>query len=125
MTGEPKLDRHRILVVEDEYFLATDIVRALQGAGAEVVGPAPTEEAARAELGDARPDAVVVDINLGAGPSFKLAEDLKDQGIPFVFVTGYGREAIPDRFDDIERIEKPIALRRVVAAIARLLQAAA
>jgi PAS domain S-box-containing protein len=121
MTGEQSLSRRRILVVEDEYFLATDIARALQGAGAEVLGPSPTEEAARAALGLGRPDAVVVDINLGQGPSFKLAEDLKEEGIPFLFVTGYDRGAIPEEFDDVERLEKPVQLRRVIGAIAKLL----
>jgi hypothetical protein len=35
-----------ILVVEDEYFLADDIARALTGAGASVLGPVPTAEEA-------------------------------------------------------------------------------
>jgi hypothetical protein len=75
---------------------------------------------ARAELVEQRPDAVVLDINLGHGPTFKLAEVLKDQGIPFVFVTGYGHDVIPGEFDDIERLEKPAHLRRIVSAIAKL-----
>jgi hypothetical protein len=56
----------------------------------------------------------LVDISLGLGPSFKLAETLKDQGIPFVFVTGYDQTVIPEEFNDIERLEKPIQLWRIV-----------
>ena len=37
----PNLTGRRILVVEDEYFIADDIARALTSLGAEVVGPAP------------------------------------------------------------------------------------
>lgn len=120
MTGEPDLTGRRILVVEDDYYLATDAARALRGAGAEVIGPCATEEDARADLAEQRPDAVVVDINLGSGPSFKLAEALKDGGIPFVFTTGYDAEAIPTEFEGVERLEKPLQLRQIVGAVARL-----
>ncbi len=120
MTGEPDLTGRRILVVEDDYYLATDTSRALRGAGAEVVGPCATEDDAWAELNDRRPDAVVVDINLGQGPSFKLAETLTDRGIPFVFTTGYDAEVIPAKFEGIERLQKPIQLRQIVGAIAKL-----
>ena len=120
MTGEPNLDGRRILVVEDDYYLATDTARALRGAGAEVIGLCATEADARAELEEQRPDAAVVDINLGLGPSFKLAERLKDRGIPFVFTTGYDAEVIPAEFEQVERLEKPLQLRQIIDAVARL-----
>ena len=120
MTGEPDLTGRRVLVVEDDFYLATDAARALRGAGAEIMGPCATEEDARAELEGRRPDAVVVDINLGPGPSFKLAETLRDRGIPFVFTTGYDAEVIPMEFAGVERLEKPFQLRQIVGAVARL-----
>lgn len=67
MTGEADLSGHRILVVEDDYYLATDTARALQGAGAEVIGPCPSEEAARDALEEGAPAAALVDINLARG----------------------------------------------------------
>ena len=120
MTGEADLHGHSVLVIEDDFYLASDAARALRGAGAEVLGPCPTEEAARAALEVQRPSAAVVDINLGRGPSFKLAEALKDRGIPFVFTTGYDAEVIPAEFGAIERLQKPVQLRRIVAAVATL-----
>jgi CheY-like chemotaxis protein len=119
MRGEADLSGHRILVVEDDYYLATDTTRALRGAGAEVAGPCPTEQAARDELRDARPTAAVVDINLGGGPSFGLARTLHEEGIPFVFLTGYDEEAIPAEFAGVPRLQKPIELRRIVTAVAQ------
>ncbi|MGX7703690.1 PAS domain S-box protein [Methylobacterium sp. Gmos1] len=124
MTVGPDLTGRRVLVVEDDFYLATDAARALEGAGAEVAGPCATEEDARAELDGQRPDAVVVDINLGSGPSFRLAETLKDRGIPFVFTTGYDAEVIPAEFVGVERLEKPFQLRQIVGAVARLTAAA-
>ena len=124
MTGEPDLTGRRVLVVEDDYYLATDAARALRGAGAEVLGPCATEEDARAELAVGRPDAAVVDINLGSGPSFKLAQTLMDLSIPFVFTTGYDAEVIPADFEGVERLQKPLQLRQIVGAVAKLMTVA-
>lgn len=123
MTGAPDLHGYHILIVEDEYYIATDTARALQGAGATVIGPCGNEMAAQAELAMQTPDAVVLDINLGHGASFKLAEHLQENGIPFVFVTGYDADIIPPDFAGVERLVKPLQLRQVVGAISRLLQA--
>lgn len=123
MTGEASLHGRSVLVVEDDFYLATDAARALRGAGAEVLGPCSTEAEAREELAARRPDAVLLDINLGLGPDFKLAETLKDAGIPFAFVTGYDQEIIPVEFDEVERLEKPVQLRQLVSTVAKLLKA--
>ncbi len=49
-----------------------------------------------------------------------MARLLKARGIPFVFLTGYDPDVIPDELADIERLQKPIQLRNVVEAVARL-----
>ena len=123
MTGEVDLSGHRILVVEDDYYLATDTARALQGVGAEVIGPCPTEAAAREALKNDAPAAALVDINLGTGPSFTLATLLRERGVPFVFITGYDEGVIPPDFADVERLQKPVELRRVVHFLAATLRA--
>ena len=45
---EASLEGRRVLVVEDEFFLADDLVRALKRHGAEVVGPVPSLDRALA-----------------------------------------------------------------------------
>jgi len=120
MAESPDLRGHRVLVVEDEYYIASDTARALRSAGAEVMGPCPSEADARNEIEVQRPDAAIVDINLGNGPSFRLAESLKNDGIPFVFVTGYDSEEIPEQFRNIRRLQKPVPLPSVVEAISKL-----
>jgi len=120
MTGERDLSGRSVLVVEDDYYLATDAARALRGAGAEVLGPCSREDEARRMLRERRPDAVLLDINLGPGPAFELAETLKDEKIPFVFVTGYDQAVIPPEFDGVERLEKPVHLRHIASAVAKL-----
>jgi len=107
MSGEADLSGCRVLVVEDDFYLATDAARALSVAGAEVLGPCATEADAREELAQARPDAVLLDINLGSGPTFELAEKLKDENIPFVFVTGYDQDVIPSEFAEVQGLRSP------------------
>ena len=121
MTGEADLRGHRVLVVEDDFYLANDTARALQGVGAEVLGPCSTEEAARDELEEAHPTGAVVDINLGRGPSFALARTLRQQGVAFVFITGYDEAVIPPEFEGVARLQKPVELRQVVGSLAKVL----
>ena len=112
------LARRRVLVVEDEYFLADDLSEALASLGAEIVGPVPTREQALALLSaDQRIDAAVLDINLRGEMVFAVAEVLTERGVPFVFATGYDETAIPPDYRDVPRWEKPFA----AAALARVL----
>jgi len=117
MTGQANLNGQRILVVEDDYYLATDTARAIEGAGAQVLGPCATEDAARTEIAEAAPTAAVLDINLRGGRSFDLANDFQRDGVPFVFITGYDQEVIPERFEGVTRLQKPVEFRHVIAAI--------
>ncbi|WP_232631409.1 PAS domain-containing protein [Methylobacterium sp. Leaf118] len=122
--GANDLTGQRILVAEDDFYLACDVARALKGAGAAVLGPCASEAAALQLLAAEAPTGAVVDINLGGVPSFALARALSKDGLPYLFVTGYDAEAIPPDVADVPRLEKPVELRRVVRAIAHLLQAA-
>ena len=99
----------RILVVEDEYFLADELKRAAKRLGAEVVGPAPTHEEALGLL-DQSPsvDLAVLDINLRGETAYTVAEALEARGVPFVFATGYNPNTIPDRFARVPRWTKPV-----------------
>jgi DNA-binding response OmpR family regulator len=105
--AEPPLKGLRVLVVEDQYYLATDICDWLNEAGAQVVGPAPNAHVA-CSLIDAGPiDSAVVDINLGSGPTFTVAQKLAEKHVPFLFATGYDQSVIPAEYRDRPRIEKP------------------
>lgn len=120
--AEQKLEGFRILIVEDEYFLADDLDEALTGAGAEVLGPIPSVEAATAFItGGAAIDAAILDINLHGEMVFPAADALRERGIPFAFATGYDQSALPDRFAQVPRLEKPFKGARVAAVLAPLM----
>lgn len=112
----------QILVVEDEYLLADDLQGSLSQAGAKVVGPAPGVEEATMLMGaTAHIDAAILDINLKGEMVFPVADLLRERGVPFVFATGYDAWAVPARFAEVPRVEKPLKGRNIVAALAPLL----
>lgn len=101
----------RILIVEDDYFIAMDLAEDLANHGATVIGPVRTvEEALAAIRQEPSPHWVVLDINLGGRLSFPVADALCERKIPFVFTTGYDERVIPPRFSDIPRHQKPTSL---------------
>lgn len=111
------LQSRRILVVEDDYLIAGALTESLLEAGATVVGPAASVAEAIAVIDrEARLDAAVLDINLGAEDVFPVAAVLQQRGVPFVFATGYDRWIIPDRYASVRKLDKPIDMR----AVARL-----
>ncbi len=121
MTGARDLTGRTVLVVEDDYYMASDAAAALRGAGAAVLGPCPSAEATQDLLADARPTHAVVDLNLdGGGPRFEIARLLKARGIPFVFLTGYDPDVIPEDLTDIVRLQKPLPFRTLVEAVGQL-----
>ncbi|MBE7246447.1 MAG: response regulator, partial [Actinomycetospora chiangmaiensis] len=65
LTGS--LAGRRILVVEDEYIIAVEVKRWLLAAGCDVLGPVPSVDQALDLVEDRRPDAAVLDVNLGDG----------------------------------------------------------
>ncbi|MFF8799633.1 MULTISPECIES: hypothetical protein [unclassified Methylobacterium] len=66
----------------------------------------------------------MLDINLGAGSALKLAETLRDWGLPFNFTTGYEGEVISAEVDGAARLQRPLAFQQIVAAVSKLLPAA-
>ena len=118
--AERALQGWRVLVVEDEYLIADEIAAALATAGAAVVGPAGSVEAALALIVDGRPiDAAVLDMNLRGESGLPVAERLQDLAVPFVFASGYDRRPVPSRYTDVEWCEKPIKASQLVSAITR------
>jgi CheY-like chemotaxis protein len=98
----------RVLVVEDEFFIADDLLQALQEQGAQVLGPVQTKGQALALLsGSEQIDFAVLDVNLHGETDFCVADALSARGIPFVMATGYTRETLPPRFRHVPYWEKP------------------
>jgi DNA-binding NtrC family response regulator len=62
----------RVLVLEDEYFLAKDLERELTARGAIVVGPFAEISRAKDQVANGGFDVALIDIDLRGEPSFRL-----------------------------------------------------
>jgi DNA-binding NtrC family response regulator len=117
--AEPRAEC-RVLVVEDEWFLADDLQTALGSFGADVIALVGDLHDARDLLARGGFDVGIIDINLRGHDAFCLADDLQRKGIPFVFATGYSAETIPMRFANIARWEKPFDPYRLARSVMEL-----
>lgn len=110
-----------IMVVEDEFFQAKDLSHALEDAGARLVGPFPSLNAAMDALKE-RPkvDAAVLDINLRGRAVYEVADLLAEQGIPFLFATGYDADLVPADHKERPVYTKPFRIESLLTAVAEL-----
>lgn len=108
----------RVLVVEDDFLIAEDLVRALEEAGAVVLGPMATvSEALAAVMSEGALDFAVLNIELRGEVIFPVAHVLRQRTVPFIFVTGYDREVLPPEFVDAAWLEKPLNPAKLMRAL--------
>lgn len=115
-----RLADKRILIVEDEYFIAADLKLALQEEGAEVIGPVGRLDMGLVLIDAERLDVAVLDVNLAGEASYPIAEKLRDADVPCLLVTGYDGWAIPESFRQTPKVAKPFAMPTAVKALVGL-----
>jgi CheY-like chemotaxis protein len=108
----------RVMVVEDEYFIASDINLVLEALGAEVVGPiADVAKAASTILSGEQIDCAVLDIDLKGQAVFPLVPLLREEGIPWIYVSGFSEALVPGEFRASTHLEKPVDDKVLVGSI--------
>lgn len=120
MNEDRPLSGCRILVIEDEYFLAMELMALLEDKGAKVIGPVGNVDQALKQVLHDGFEVAVVDINLQGAESYSCADELKLQSIPFVFASAYHESFIPERFSDVHLWQKPYDHRALIEDITRL-----
>ena len=111
-----------ILVLEDNYIIAKEMSDQLRDLGCADVRTCATAQAAFEILENEPLSLAVLDVNLGPGQTSKpVAIRLVEQGVPFVFVTGYGENAdLPTVLERAPRLTKPISSIEFLAAVSNL-----
>lgn len=109
----------RILVVEDEFIIATMLCDILEDAGAEPIGPVGRVEEGIETIARETIHAAVLDWNLNGESGMHLATALEARGIPFVIATGYGK--VGGDFATRPTISKPYAPSLLLQRLAAVL----
>lgn len=121
--GASALAGKSVLIVEDEPLVALELSTILSDAGLAVAGLAATAEEALAAIAETAADVVLLDGNLQGALVDDVAAALVARDIPFLFVSGYGRDHLPIGLDAVMVIDKPFDPRTLLAALHRLLVA--
>ncbi|MBC9178412.1 response regulator [Pseudoroseomonas ludipueritiae] len=112
------LSGRMILVLEDEYIIASEFSEALRRAGAVVIGPFPRVKEGLAAVRTGTPiDCAVLDVNLGGERVWPLVDALP-LGMPVILTTGYEAGEIPATYAHLPRMEKPVPAGDLIRAVA-------
>ena len=112
------IEGRKILVVEDDYLIASTMTEALTDEGVEVIGPAGSVETAIALVrGAPEIDGALLDVNLRGEMAFAVADLLMDRGVPIVFTTGYDQTTIPQRYAHVTCCEKPTNFNVILVSL--------
>jgi CheY-like chemotaxis protein len=110
-----------ILVVEDEMVVAMMLEGILKDLGYRVIKAARVARAVDLAAREAI-DVAILDVNLAGEPSYKVADELRRRGIPFVFASGYDPRNLRADFSDIAVLRKPYLARDVEQLVAEAIR---
>ncbi|MGK9052027.1 response regulator [Neorhizobium petrolearium] len=108
----------KVLVVEDESFVALMIEDMLEDLGCQIVASLARLKEACDIASTAELDVAVLDINLGGERSFPVAHILQERGVPFMFSTGYGKNGVPAELSDAPVLSKPFSGKELEETLA-------
>jgi len=109
-----------VLIVEDDPIIALDFEDRIRGFGVKSVRTAGSVSRALKLIEERAPAFAVLDVALVREKSFAVAEWLDRLQIPFVFVTGYGRDVeLPVAFAGRLRLPKPCSTEALLAVVRR------
>jgi DNA-binding LytR/AlgR family response regulator len=116
MTGQLDEDRSnrtqplnglRLLVVEDQFFVAMEVTDLISSLGAEVIGPYGLLNQALDAVQRQAVDGGVLDVKLDSEKSYPVMDVLMDSGRPILLVTGGDTEGIPEKYRVLPCLLKP------------------
>jgi DNA-binding NtrC family response regulator len=112
------LDGRRILVIEDDWYIADAMAVLLEKEGAVVIGPVATVAEAAPLVGAGPIDVAVVDLNLQGEMADVLVEMLADNSITAVVVTAYDpNQSVAERA--FATLRKPVAADTLLDTLRR------
>ena len=112
------MDRQRILIVEDDPFIAMDIEAAVLedlGPRTEVIVVDSLREAQA--LAEDAVDCALLDVDVVGGKTFEVALKLRQRGTPFAFVSGSLPADLPAELLGATFVRKPFHSRDILGFV--------
>ncbi len=110
----------RILILEDDPFIALDLVAILEADGHEIVGAFDSLDEAYEHIEDSF-DYALLDVDVVGGKSFGVAKALAERSIPFAFVSASSPGELPHSLREAAFIPKPFEERTILASLSETL----
>lgn len=107
----------RILIVEDEAFIAVMLTDMLEELGYDVAATVSKVSQAKEFLADAKVDIALLDVNVGNEKIDPVADLLAERACPFIFTTGYGQAGVPAAHACRAVLQKPFHIDDLAAAL--------
>jgi CheY-like chemotaxis protein len=116
------MSAQRVLVIEDEVLISLMMQGMLRELGYDVAGAAyhADEALALIESESTRLDAATVDIDLDGEPCAGVVAALNQRGIPFIVVTGFVDQYLPEYVRGRPVLSKPFTADDLRSALAPL-----
>lgn len=115
----------RILIVDDEIFVAQNAASILESAGYEIVGMAVTAESVIEMAEELQPDLILMDISLlGPRDGIDAALEIRQRlGIRSLFISAYGdseTQARAAKADPVGFLSKPFTSETLLAGVKKI-----
>ena len=104
----------KVLIVEDNYVVATHLAAAMEDDGFKVIGPVDTAESAVCRIDEEALDGALLDVGLREGSAVDVARALRAHGVSFVIVSGYSRDTLPTELKDAPYVGKPMGQSELI-----------
>ena len=117
-------EANTVLIVEDDYALASSLKDFLQDCGYNVAGPSGTAEMAINEADNNHIDAAIVDIGLiGKIDGLMVGSELADRGVRVIYLSGefYIRALQEGRSHATDILIKPVSTEELLMTLTKAL----
>ena len=112
-----------ILVAEDETIVAWDLCATVEEAGYTVEGPYTDISSAMLAYQKQKPDLAILDVQLGDGNVFPLAEQMMAEDIPVIFHSdNYTPGEVSERFPHSHALAKPCPPAAIIDSVQNALR---
>lgn len=108
----------RVLVAEDELIVGLDLCNTMAEAGYEVEGPFEDISSAMQSFREHKPDVAILDVQLGDGIVYPLAEQMMAANVPVIFHSGQlSASEMSSRYPGAQALAKPCPPNEIIETV--------